>query len=76
MPRPKELEPLVKVELRLYERDYAQLKELYPIAGPARVIRKLVRNYLDQRINSQRAPAPIDLEIELSEEDLDLATEA
>jgi hypothetical protein len=63
------MEPLVKFETRLYERDLSRLKELYPIAGPSRVVRKLVRNYLD-RIDRLAPQAALELEIELTEEDL------
>lgn len=61
MPRPKELEPLVKVKVNLFAKDYERLKDFYPIQGPARVIRALVRSYVE-RIERQTSIPVVDVD--------------
>lgn len=76
MPRPKETEPLMKVKINLFATDYERLKSLYPLAGPARVIRALVHAHV-ARIGA-KAPAASDLDlemIEIDEGELDALTE-
>jgi len=73
MPRPKEPEPLVKVKLNLFERDYSRLKDLYPSLGPARVIRALVHAHVG-KIERAAGSVQINLleDIEIDEEDISL----
>ena len=69
MPK-KEIEPIVKVTLNLYERDYSRLKALHPTLGPARAIRALVRSYVG-RIDNRLSPQTTDgliVELELDDE--------
>lgn len=47
MPRKSE-EELSKHTLNLYAGDYAQLQQLYPEIGAGVIIRRLVRQYLEQ----------------------------
>lgn len=69
MPK-KEIEPIVKVTLNLYERDYLRMKALHPTLGPAKAIRALVRSYV-ARIDNRLSPQTTDgliVELELEDE--------
>jgi hypothetical protein len=44
----KEIEPLRKITLNVYEADYARLSELHPTVGPQRAIRQLIRTYIER----------------------------
>lgn len=74
MPRPKEAEPLVKVKVNLFERDYLRLKDLHTGLGATVAIRKLVRAYIE-KVDRKIAPLEeLDLEIELTEEEIAAGT--
>jgi hypothetical protein len=69
MPRKREPEPLVKVTLNLFERDYQRMHELYATTGASVAIRALVRAHV-QRLEAKIAQsndtlvAEIDIELE------------
>ena len=46
MARRKEVRPLIRVTLNLYEEDYTRMLDLHPNIGAAKAIRQLVHNYL------------------------------
>jgi glucan phosphorylase len=51
----KEIEPLVKVTLNLYERDYDALRVAYEVIGATVAIRRIVRAHvakLNERIEA------------------------
>lgn len=54
----KEEFPLQKVTLHLYKGDFARLRELEPDLGASKLVRLLVREYInDQRENRNRSSA-------------------
>lgn len=68
MPRRKEAEPLVKVTLNLYRRDYERMHEIFATVGAAKAIRALVRQHV-LKVDTARARASEPLVREL---DIDL----
>lgn len=51
----REVEPLVKVTLNLYERDYAALQVAYEVIGATVAIRRIVRAHvmkLNERVEA------------------------
>jgi len=69
----RESEPLVKVTLNLYARDYERIGALYPELGQARFLRALLRTHLnrvDRRAAELRTELVSEVPIEISEEEL------
>jgi len=69
MTRRKEVYPLERVHVSLYEGDFAKLGDLYPRAGATKVIRLLVHDHVRkiEEAKAQAAPSP-----KISDEDLDV----
>ena len=70
MARRKESEELTKITLNVFARDYARLRVLYPPEiGPQRVIRALVRAFIqrvDAKATAEEVLVPeLKLELEL-----------
>jgi hypothetical protein len=71
MPKRKEAEPLAKVTLNLYRRDWEKLQELYPVIGASKALRSILRQHVT-KVEAKVARATEDLvpEIDLPEESL------
>jgi hypothetical protein len=55
MPK-KEIEPVVRVHIWIYEKDWEELKQIYgSTTGPSKAIRAIVRNLLNQIRNRVEA---------------------
>lgn len=48
MTRRREIEPLQRITVNVYERDYRRLGELYASFTPAKIIRSLIRIHLQK----------------------------
>lgn len=68
MGKRRSAEPLVKVTLNIFERDYDRLKELYDLQGATVAIRAIVRHHVS-RVEKRIAESN---EVLVSEIDIDL----
>lgn len=74
MPKRKESEPLVKVTLNLYARDWTELQRLHPVIGASKALRTILRNYISSvEAKVARATEPTlasEIDVDLPEEKL------
>lgn len=72
MSRRRESEPLTKITMNVYERDYERMKALYPKAGATVAIRQLIRSHV-MKVEAKTAAALDETLVSELEVDVDVA---